>query len=245
MSIFVMSDIHGEKELFYQMLQHIAFSDDDTLYILGDVIDRGPDGIALLQEIKDRRNIFMLLGNHEHMMLQCYCEQPSGFDCLRWRRNGNEATVKAFRRLDLNAQRSMLQYLRELPTHIEVYVDGIPYYLVHGFPADCADDEVWERPELYAQNPKPGYRVVVGHTPVLNLVVPREERQAYIRLLQKQKDHPRILFARGFIDVDCGCSYSAPMKTLGCLRLDDLSEYYVHSRYDAMDMNVVLQKSIV
>ena len=245
MSIYVMSDIHGERELFYKMLQRIAFSDDDTLYILGDVIDRGPDGIALLREIKDRRNVVMLLGNHEHMMLQYYRDQPSGFDCLRWRRNGNEATVDAFKRLDLNEQRSILQYLRGLPSHMEICVGEIPYYLVHGFPAARAEDEVWERPELYTHNPKPGYRVIIGHTPVLNLVVPREERQAYIQLLQSQKDHPRILFARGFIDVDCGCSYSEPMKTLGCLRLDDLSEYYVHSRCEAMEIKILLQKSIV
>ena len=70
MSTYVMSDIHGERELFHKMLQRIAFSEDDTLYILGDVIDRGTDGIALLKEIKETPNMVMLLGNHEHMMLQ-------------------------------------------------------------------------------------------------------------------------------------------------------------------------------
>ena len=52
MSIYVMSDIHGEADLFHAMLEQIGFSESDTLYILGDVIDRGPDGIALLQEIR-------------------------------------------------------------------------------------------------------------------------------------------------------------------------------------------------
>ena len=51
MSIYVMSDVHGEDELFHAMLKQIRFSEKDTLYILGDVIDRGPNGIALLQEI--------------------------------------------------------------------------------------------------------------------------------------------------------------------------------------------------
>ena len=80
MSIYVMSDIHGQGALFHEMLDQIQFSDEDTLYILGDVIDRGPDGIALLKEIKDKKNIHMLLGNHESMMLQCYQSRPSGFE---------------------------------------------------------------------------------------------------------------------------------------------------------------------
>lgn len=41
MAHYVMSDIHGEADRFHAMLEKIHFSDDDTLYILGDVIDRG------------------------------------------------------------------------------------------------------------------------------------------------------------------------------------------------------------
>ena len=67
MSIYVMSDIHGEDELFHAMLKQIRFSEEDTLYILGDVIDRGPNGIALLQEIMKTPNMVMLLGNHEEI----------------------------------------------------------------------------------------------------------------------------------------------------------------------------------
>lgn len=245
MSIYVMSDIHGEGELFHKMLEHIHFSDNDILYILGDVIDRGPDGIELLKEIKRKKNIIMLLGNHEYMMLQCYREKPSGFDCFRWSRNGNELTVDAFRRLNFEDQKSILEYLNRLPTHAEICVDGIDYYLVHGFPAATAEEEVWKRPELNERNPKPGCRVIIGHTPVLNLVVPREQRQAYLQKLQREGNHPQILFTRGFINIDCGCSYSEPMKTLGCLRLDDLAEYYVNNKQVGVDLKTEFQKSAV
>ena len=72
MSIYVMSDIHEESDLFHAMLEQIDFSESDTLYILGDVIDRGPDGIALLQEIRKTPNMIMLIGSHEYMMLRHY-----------------------------------------------------------------------------------------------------------------------------------------------------------------------------
>lgn len=54
------------------MLEKIQFSADDTLYILGDVIDREPVGIPCRQKIMVTPNIVMLLGNYEHMMLCLY-----------------------------------------------------------------------------------------------------------------------------------------------------------------------------
>ena len=67
--IYCMSDIHGELDRFKAMLDLINFSSDDTLYIIGDVIDRHPGGVEILKIIKDKPNMFMLLGNHEQMCL--------------------------------------------------------------------------------------------------------------------------------------------------------------------------------
>lgn len=68
--IYVLSDIHGQSRRFHSILSQIDLKDEDTLYILGDVIDRNPDGIRILREIISHPNMQMLLGNHEHMMLQ-------------------------------------------------------------------------------------------------------------------------------------------------------------------------------
>ena len=46
-AIYVISDIHGEYDLFMKMLEKIKFQDTDTLYILGDILDRGPNPIHL------------------------------------------------------------------------------------------------------------------------------------------------------------------------------------------------------
>ena len=40
---YVMSDIHGCYDKYQSMLAAIHFAADDTLYVLGDVLDRGPD----------------------------------------------------------------------------------------------------------------------------------------------------------------------------------------------------------
>ena len=72
MNIYACSDIHGQYGLFQKMLKDIRFSDDDLLYIVGDVIDRGPESIPMLLDIMSRDNIVCLLGNHELMMYTNY-----------------------------------------------------------------------------------------------------------------------------------------------------------------------------
>ena len=84
MAHYVMGDIHGEADRFHAMLKKIQFSEDDILILLGDVIDRGPDGIALLLEIMEMPNVIMLLGNHEYMMLQYLGPDATGIEIRRW-----------------------------------------------------------------------------------------------------------------------------------------------------------------
>ena len=67
---YVMSDIHGNMRRFNSVMEQITLQPEDTLYILGDVIDRHPDGIRILRRIMEKPNIKMLLGNHEYMMLR-------------------------------------------------------------------------------------------------------------------------------------------------------------------------------
>ena len=55
MSIYVMSDIHGCYDEFMQMLDLISFSDYDELWIVGDVCDRGPKSMELLQKLSPAR----------------------------------------------------------------------------------------------------------------------------------------------------------------------------------------------
>ena len=94
MAHYVVSDIHGEADRFYAMLDKIQFSDCDILYILGDVVDRGTDRIALLQQIIATPNIVMILGNHEYMMLDYLIADPDSVAIRRWNKNGNSPTLR-------------------------------------------------------------------------------------------------------------------------------------------------------
>ena len=68
MATYVCSDIHGLSQKYYSLLDKIDCEHGDTLIILGDVIDRGPDGFEILMDALKRENVHLLMGNHEYMM---------------------------------------------------------------------------------------------------------------------------------------------------------------------------------
>ena len=225
MAHYVMSDIHGEMDRFDAMLEKIRFTEADELYILGDVVDRGPRGVTLLRRIMKEENVHMLLGNHEHMLLSYFSPYATETDYRRWNRNGNGPTLDELVMLHKRTMQELLRYLQDLPIHIELNVDGRDFYLVHGFPGNTLHDEVWGRPAFDTPNPLPGKQVIVGHTPVLNLI-PEEKREDYARELIRNQDHLRIMHCPGFIDLDCGCGHRINFRALSCLRLEDMEEFY-------------------
>ena len=169
MAHYVMGDIHGEADRFHAMLKKIKFSEDDVLILLGDVIDRGPDGIALLLEIMEMPNVIMLLGNHEYMMLQYLSPDATSTEIRRWNRNGNAPTLAAYLKQKAKVQQRIRTYLRTRPTHLELEVNGNRFYLVHGFPGENVHDEVWTRPTMESENPIPECKLIIGHTEVLSM----------------------------------------------------------------------------
>ena len=54
--IYAVSDIHGRYDKYRKLLKRIHFGPDDTLYVLGDVIDRGPDGFKIMLDMAQRPN---------------------------------------------------------------------------------------------------------------------------------------------------------------------------------------------
>lgn len=50
------SDIHSFYGRYRELLRKLNFSPEDTLYVLGDVIDRGPNGFKILPDMAQRSN---------------------------------------------------------------------------------------------------------------------------------------------------------------------------------------------
>ena len=128
MATYVISDIHGQYDLFVKMLEKIALKDEDTLYVLGDVLDRGPHPIRTLRKLMEMPNAICIVGNHELMALECLKflmqevteEALAGLDrdmlegYLIWiDHNGGRTTLDEFRTLDAQSRQDVIDFIGE------------------------------------------------------------------------------------------------------------------------------------
>lgn len=215
---YVMADIHGEYDRYIAMLKRIAFSDQDTLYIIGDVIDRNPCGVDILVDIMSRKNCIMLKGNHEEMCLGTLGPNSVFGYRTMWQQNGGRSTRHELLYCRTREERmAIIKFLDSLPEHLEVEVNGRTFYLVHGAPISGGDGPLWERVMPDSKSPFPDKTVIVGHT-----------QTCY---LKGEGGHPTtpmtIWHGDGIIDIDCGCGNQTPHRRLACLRLEDMAEFYV------------------
>lgn len=82
---FIIGDLHGCYDLLQDRLWRIGFDkENDRLFSVGDLIDRGPDSMKCLKLIKEPW-FFPSVGNHEDMMLDVILK--GGNDRL-WVNNG-------------------------------------------------------------------------------------------------------------------------------------------------------------
>jgi hypothetical protein len=91
-SLFVLSDVHGFREDLERGLDEAGFSGDDELWVLGDLVDRGPDGIGAIEHVRSLQeqapgHVHVLMGNHEILALGRHRFPDSRFDDS-WRVNG-------------------------------------------------------------------------------------------------------------------------------------------------------------
>ena len=228
--IYILSDVHGNMRRFRSILRQIHLQPEDTLYVLGDVIDRYPDGIRILRQIMAMPNAKMLLGNHEYMMLRAlgrpYDDNADDGGALaHWYRNGGKVTHDHFKHLRKALRQQILAYLSTLPLHYDLRLEGQQYKLVHAATREDFDHEpkyknpvhfaVWKRWDIDAF-PARDYTLIFGHTPTRHYrdTAPME-----------------VWFAPGHIDIDCGCGYpetgpDSAYGRLACLRLDDGAVFY-------------------
>ena len=237
--IYVLSDIHGQKRRFDSILKQIDLRPEDTLYVLGDVIDRNPDGIKILRQIMSMPNVKMILGNHEHMMLDALYyphdnepdrEYRQGLRMSRWYRNGGKITHDYLKHIRKTLRGEIFEFLDSLPLNEEVLIDGKRFVLVHAAPLEIYDEyrsftkyenekefALWYRFTEFDANPCEG-TVIFGHTKTNHF---------------QQGEPLHIWYGPGLIDIDCGSSapeWSSSETTqkcrLACLRLDDMKEFY-------------------
>ncbi|GAM08065.1 serine/threonine-protein phosphatase [Geobacter sp. OR-1] len=119
---FVIGDIHGcaltLRNLLFKIL---AVRNSDKIYLLGDLIDRGPRSKEVLDTIIRLQDagyfIRSVRGNHEEMLLNA-CSNRSDFSL--WIENGGLATLRSFN----------VEDACEIPLPYRRFLDTLPYYIL-------------------------------------------------------------------------------------------------------------------
>lgn len=223
--VYVASDIHGFYEEYLSFLDYVNFSHNDTLYILGDVLNRGKDGISILKDIMKRENIILIKGNHEHTLCEEFEEIMSVRsksevnqiidDFLNIEPIGQESTLYDFMKLTSEEKYEIINYLNSLPHYEEIIVNDKKYLLVHGGVSEYSDMpiEFYEPLELI-MGPHDfdiDYEygtIIVGHLPT------RYIHSANSDCIYQNKDT---------IAIDCGLGFGG---RLGVLCLNTFEEFY-------------------
>ncbi|MDR2568740.1 MAG: metallophosphoesterase [Oscillospiraceae bacterium] len=155
---YVMSDIHGYYRQYKKLLKKINFSEADTLYMLGDVVDRGPESMRILLDMHSRTNIIPIMGNHDELALRAFislqkypgksynkkCDPSDSKLLLYWFHTyDGEKTLSDYERLTDSEQKLVREYILTFASHKVVTVNDKTYILTHsGLPPGATPDNL-------------------------------------------------------------------------------------------------------
>ena len=216
MKKIAISDIHGCLKTFKSLLNEVAFSTNDRLYLLGDYIDRGEHSKGVIDYIfqlkKEGYEVHCLRGNHEQMMLNAL--RGTHQDKQLWLRNGGDATLNSFGLENIEAvSKKYIDFLHELGYYFEVD----EYILTHaGLNFDHPDPLEGFFSMLWIRN---WYKdinydwlddriIVHGHTPLP------------IGVLEEGFDKLEI---NQFLDIDGGCVFRNIRPNMGYMCAFDMT----------------------
>ncbi len=123
---FVIGDIHGCHETFERLLGKISpVAGEDTIVILGDMINRGPESKEVIETLiklrHENHQLITLKGNHEVMFLDYLSGKNRNFFLV----NGGEMTLKSYGIADPFSKKT----INKIPAdHIKFLRNLLPYW---------------------------------------------------------------------------------------------------------------------
>lgn len=151
MKYVVLSDAHGNKPFFDECMATIDKMNIDRLIYLGDMFGYMPDGIHILNTLKDR-GAFILKGNHEAMLL-----------------GDIELDAEKDKIYGLQKQRKLLGesdmiFLSGLKAVREAECGGKKAVFMHGAPFDVLNGYLYEEDQKYSWDGGEYSFIFMGHT---------------------------------------------------------------------------------
>ncbi len=188
----VIGDVHGHYDTLMNLMEAIAPNQEDMVYFLGDLIDRGPQSAQVVDFVKESRYI-SLMGNHEQMLLDILGDGEIYGPALQaWLYSGGHSTINSYG--DKGVRQDHIEWMRTLPTFIDLQDTWLVHAGIHPrMPIEKQTSEqfCWIRDEFNSM-PQPYFPdklIITGHTITFTLpgVLPG-----------------KIAQGRGWLDIDTG-----------------------------------------
>ena len=225
---YIISDIHGCKKQYLELLEKINFSDQDHLYILGDAVDRGEESIEVLRYIMGQKNVTYFLGNHDYNFYSFIKELGLNMNNFKngemrwafkfWQSDGGLPTLEGFLGLSELEREEVYIFLENAKVYEEIRYEGKRYILSHAGIMNFQEEKLLEEYSISDFiNGRMDYDsrffqdentyIVSGHTPT-----------CYIRRDRK----PLVFQENGHIEIDCGCIYGGNLAAF-CIETGEIT----------------------
>lgn len=197
MATYAFSDVHGHCAPLVRLLDRVSPCDEDAIYMLGDMIDRGPDPLGVVRTCRELPGCTVLMGNHEDLMLSALYHPHDRWARSDWTLNGGMTTAEGLSSLPDDECLEIVDWVSQLPLYARARVGGRDYLLVHAginalripeheglWEGDDLDElmgeqlredvlwireDFWGRPTGLVDGSGRGPIVVAGHTPSVYL----------------------------------------------------------------------------
>ena len=247
--VIAVSDIHGNLPFFRALMEQIRLTPEDALVLVGDILEKGPDSLALLRhltELSKTHQVYPLCGNCDGLVLRFfetdaldrsffsfYLPQHPESTLRQLAREGGFEQLEDLPRLreDLRAAYPEVRaWLEGLPTILEtdhlVFVHG-------GVPSLSRMEELdrWQcmkNDDFLGQNRSFDKWVIVGHWPVTlyNPAVPSAA--------------PILLPERKIASIDGGCVLKADGQLNALILPSEESDRFTWEAWDGLPVVTAL-----
>ena len=229
---YIVGDIHGCYQQYQMLLEKIQFSEKDELYVLGDVVDRGPEPIKVLQDMMKRTNVIFILGNHDFIMYTLmrklsveiteenydkHLTTELLLDYNLWLQDGGRVTAEQFSKLSYSEKMDMLDYIAGASLYEVIKNSGKEYRLVHAGLGNFTPDKAMDEYDLYdfleertdytkRYYPEENIFLVTGHTPTVHI---------------KDWGKAKVYMKNGHIALDCACVAGGKLAAF-CIETEEI-----------------------
>lgn len=226
---YILSDIHGEYELFCRLMEKVKFSEGDALICCGDMIEKGKHSVRLTKLLFSIKKAVLLAGNHEYGFLKYYwslMRETCDYDSVLQKLQAYFPYDGVLLDWETVDRMEALPFFHEAEAYICVHA-GVPLDkegrilpLRQATFEQLVYDRYFKEPDVL---PRGGKCVFYGHTPTINMGL-EPKIKSYLRegtKGDKISDYYKI-------HLDTGTYQSG---ILGCFRVEDCQEFYVRKSF--------------